>query len=90
MSARDKALELIADKRIQLVRPESDAFIHTYRVIGDTDPFTPYTVSITYDGSTLVESCTCPSGEFHPIRGRCSHVQAARFIDSAIGGVRRK
>ncbi len=85
VTAREKALALLADGRIRFRREDSNAHRMVFYVVGDTDPFTPYVTTIEYDGGVRVESCTCEGGQHHPIRARCSHAIAARIVCDVLG-----
>jgi uncharacterized Zn finger protein len=77
-----KAARLFASGHVRVIRA-SDKGI-ALDVLGDsTDAFSPlpYRVMRYVDAQgVLTESCTCPGGQAHPIRPRCSHMAAARLL----------
>lgn len=85
---QQKALRIIGEGRVKLTAHTRSHY--TFAVIGDTNPFAPYTVELLYDGNLLVESCTCEGGQHHPVRGKCSHVEACRLIAAVLGGPRKE
>ena len=78
-TATDKAARIIRDKRIRFDRSASNPDRAVFRVVGDSDPLHPYTVTVERGR----ETCDCAFGP-PTRRATCSHVHAARLILAAI------
>lgn len=80
-AAMKAARILLDEKRTRHIKcsPQGLAF----DVIGDSaDGFEPkpYRVTRYRDGTALVEACSCPNGDHHPVKPQCAHMKLARLV----------